>query len=62
MIHTSDQELNSGYLFKDEILTIFNNYNYINNNIQLNDEKMNFIEVCKIVNVKSSIIKDCLLI
>ena len=62
MIHTSDQELNSGYLFKDEILTIFNNYNYINNNIQLNDEKMNFIEVCKIVNVKSSIIKDCFLL
>ena len=47
------------YLSKKEIIEIFNKYNYKNDSLQLDNEKINFIELCKIPNIKSNIIKDC---
>jgi tRNA A-37 threonylcarbamoyl transferase component Bud32 len=49
----------SKYLSKREIIEIFNKYNYKNDSLLLDNEKTNFIELCKVPNIKSSIIKDC---
>jgi len=50
------------YLSKKEIIEIFNKYNYKNNSLLLDNKKTNFIDLCKILNIKSSIIRDCFLL